>query len=76
MLWAVGAVIISSVLVSAILTLIYGQFAWGFGGALWVILGIVIMKYFFRATHRAQFESFKAGLAALVSGFDFDQHPA
>lgn len=74
-LWAIGAVVISSLIASVLLSLIYGQFAFGFGGALWIILGVFLMKIVFRSVRKEQFESFKTSISSLVSGFDFDKQP-
>lgn len=75
-LWALGAILISVVIVSLVMSLIYGQLMFGIGGALWIILGMLIMKYFFRRVKKEQFESFKNNLTDVVSGFDFEKKPA
>jgi len=75
-LWALGAVVVSILIVSTIMSLIYGKLVFGIGGAVWVILGVFIMKYFFRRVKKEQFDAFKNDLTDAVNGFDFEQSTA
>lgn len=72
-LYAIGAVLISVVLVSVIMSLIFGQLTWGIGGALWIVLGIFIMKYVFQVVRKDEFERFKTQFGSLTTGFDFER---
>jgi hypothetical protein len=74
-LYAIGAVVVSMVLVSIVMSLIYGQFVWGIGGALWIVLGIVIMKYLFQTIKKDEFEQFKTRFTTMADGFDFEKQP-
>ena len=57
-LWVIGAVILSAVFLSAILSAIYGQFVFGIGGALWIVLAILVVKAIFKSRNRDQFNKF------------------
>ncbi len=47
-------------LLSTILSLLAGQLAFGVGGALWVVLAMLIVKAIFKGRNREKFETFKA----------------
>lgn len=72
-LYAIGAVVLSVIFVSIVMSLIYGQFMLGFGGALWIVLGIFLMKYLFQTIKKDEFEQFKIKFTTMVNGFDFEQ---
>jgi hypothetical protein len=57
-LWVIGGIILSLILVSAVLSLIYGQLVFGLGGALWIILGLLIVKAIFKSVNKPKFEEF------------------
>lgn len=69
-IWVIGAVIISFVLASIILSIIYGQFVLGIGGALWIILGMLLVKYIFKSRNKAKFETFYADVQSAVNSHD------
>lgn len=75
-LYALLAIVISVVIVSAVLSIITGHLMLGAGGALWIILGVVITKYLFQYIKKNEFDSFKAEMEIIVSGFDFEQRNA
>lgn len=72
-LWSIGAVLISVIMASFIMSLIFGQFMFGIGGALWVVLGIFLMKYLFSVAKKDQFEAFRTELSTVIGGFDFER---
>jgi hypothetical protein len=57
-LWVIGAIRLSFLLVSIVLSLIYGQLVFGIGGALWIILGLLIVKAIFKSVNKSKFEDF------------------
>ncbi len=59
-LWVLGAIVLAAVLLSTILSLLAGQLAFGVGGALWVVLAMLIVKAIFKGRNREKFETFKA----------------
>ncbi|WP_118976680.1 hypothetical protein [Taibaiella koreensis] len=69
-LWIIAAIVLSSVMVSAILSLIYGQFVFGFGGVLWILLSLVIVKAIFKSRNKAKFDAFYADLQHAVNSSD------
>jgi len=69
-LWIVAAIVLSSVLVSAILSLIYGQFVFGFGGVLWILLILLIVKAIFKSRNKAKFDAFYTDLRHAVNSND------
>src|SRR5205809_415896 len=51
-IWVIGAVILSFILVSIVLSIINGQFVFGIGGALWIVLGLLIVKSIFKSMNK------------------------
>ena len=68
--YTLGAIGVSIILVSAVMSIIYGQLIVGIGGVLWIILGVMIMKYLFRYIKKDQFAEFKNELTAAITHFD------
>lgn len=69
-IWVIGAVILSFILVSIILSVINGQFVFGIGGALWIVLGLLIVKYIFKSMNKQKFETFYADVQSAVNKDD------
>lgn len=61
-LWILAAIVLGSVMVSALLSIIYGQFVFGFGGVLWILLSLLIVKAIFKSKNKAKFDAFYADL--------------
>lgn len=57
-IWVIGAVLLSMVLVSAVLSLIYGQLVFGIGGAIWILLGLFLVKILFKSRNKNKFDTF------------------
>lgn len=66
-LWTIGAIILSMVFISLVLSLIYGQFVFGFGGVLWMILAILAVKAIFKSRNKNQFDAFYADVQQAVN---------
>jgi hypothetical protein len=73
-IYVIGAVIISVILVSIVMSIIYGRPMLGVGGALWIVLGIFTMKYIFQQVKKDEFLQFRNELTSMISGFDFDRN--
>lgn len=74
LLYTIGAIVIALVLATVVVSLIFGRVTPSFGGALWIILGVFIMKYIFQRVRRADFEQFRNELSSGGTGFDFDRN--
>lgn len=55
---AVVALLGSIILFSGIVSLIYGQFKFGIGGALWILLVLLAAKAIYKSTQKEAFNSF------------------
>ncbi len=66
-IWTIGAIVLSMVMLTTILSLIYGQLVFGFGGVLWILLALLIVKSIFKSRNKSQFEAFYADLQQAVS---------
>ena len=55
---AVVALVGSIILFSGIVSLIYGQFMFGIGGALWIFLVVVATKAIYKSTQKETFNAF------------------
>ncbi len=66
-LWTIAAILLSMVFISAVLSLIYGQFVFGFGGVLWIILALLVVKAIFKSRNKGQFDAFYADVQQAVS---------
>jgi len=55
------------VFVSLVLSLIYGQFVFGFGGVLWIILALFVVKAIFKSRNKSRFDVFYADLQQAVN---------
>ncbi len=73
-LYTIAAIVISIALATLVLSLIYGQITPGVGGALFIVLGIVIMKYIFQRVRKTEFEQFRNELTSTANGFDFERN--
>ncbi len=69
-IWVIGGVLLSLVLVSAVMSIIYGQLVFGIGGALWIVLGIFIVKAIFKSMNKAKFEAFYSDVQDAVNKRD------
>ena len=69
-LWVIGAVVLAAVLVSAIMSLLAGQFVFGIGGALWIILAMLIVKAVFKGMNKQKFDAFQADVEDAVNRND------
>jgi hypothetical protein len=69
-IWVIGAVILSFIFVSVVLSVINGQFVFGIGGALWIVLGLLIVKYIFKSMNKQKFETFYADVQSAVNKDD------
>lgn len=69
-IWTIGAVVLSMVLVSGVLSLIYGQFIFGIGGVLWILLGLLIVKAVFKSVNKNKFDSFYVDVQDAVNKND------
>jgi hypothetical protein len=66
-LWVIGAVVLSFVLASGVLSLIYGQFVLGIGGALFIIVSLLIVKVIFKSMNKQKFDTFYADVRTAVN---------
>ncbi|RQO30214.1 hypothetical protein DBR32_11585 [Taibaiella sp. KBW10] len=66
------SIVLSIVLLSAVLSLIYGQFVFGFGGALWLVLGFLVAKAIFKSTKKERFENFYKDVEEAIQGRQSD----
>lgn len=69
-IWVIGAIILSFILVSIVLSIINGQFVFGIGGALWIVLGLLIVKAIFKSMNKQKFETFYADVQSAVNKDD------
>lgn len=65
-LWVIGSLVLAAVILSVVLSLLMGQFSLGFGGALWVILAMLIVKAIFKGRNKQKFDTFYADVQDAV----------
>lgn len=66
-LWVIGAIVLAAVLVSVIASLLAGQFVFGIGGAVWIILAMLIVKAVFKGMNKQKFDTFQADVEDAVN---------
>lgn len=59
--------VLSVVLVSVFFSIMYGQLVWGIGGGLWIALGVLAVKYIYKAMKKDYFEQFHNDLNMAVT---------
>ena len=67
-LWVVGAVVLSIVVMTAILSIIYGQFVPSIGGALWIVLSVLLIKVIYKSRNQQKFDNFYADVQSAING--------
>lgn len=59
-LWLIGAVVLGAVLLSAVMSMLMGRFVFGVGGALWIVVAMLIVKAVFKSRNQQKFDTFRA----------------
>jgi len=67
-LWVIGAVVLSIVAMTIIISLIYGQFVPSFGGALWIVLSVLLIKVVYKSRNKQKFDNFYADVQSAING--------
>lgn len=66
------SIILSIVLFSGLLSLMFGQFSFGIGGGLWIVLVFLIVKAIFKSTKKEKFEAFYKDVEDAIQGTQSD----
>lgn len=63
----VGSVVLSMLMISLVFSLIYGELRFGIGGALWIVLSILLLKAAYKNKNREMFEVFYNDVQGFVN---------
>ena len=67
-LWVLGGIIMGAGIFTIILSVIAGQLVISIGGAIPILIGVLIIKYIFKNTRKEEFDSFTLDATQIING--------